>query len=80
MNYISLLYVSAVVVGATTVQKIIIEGGSTRRDFPELDNIPLVDESGKPTVIEADPVSRGPEIPAVPGDMEDPPTATGTGP
>jgi hypothetical protein len=47
---------SAVMVGATTVQKITIEGGSTRRDFPELPaEIPLTDESGRPTVIEAEP-------------------------
>jgi hypothetical protein len=40
------------------VQKITIEGGSTRRDFPELPaDIPLTDESGRPTVIEADAVA-----------------------
>ena len=47
---------SAMVVGATTVQKITIVGGSSRRDFPELAaEIPLTDESGRPTVIEAEP-------------------------
>jgi hypothetical protein len=56
---------SAVMVGATTVQKITIEGGSTRRDFPELpDDIPLVDEGGRPTVIEAEP--NGDADPAIP--------------
>jgi hypothetical protein len=47
---------STVAVGATTVQKITIEGGMSRRDFPELPaEIPLTDESGRPTVIEAEP-------------------------
>ena len=56
---------SAMVVGATTVQKITIEGGMSRRDFPELpDQIPMTDESGRPTVIEAEP--NGDADPAIP--------------
>jgi hypothetical protein len=56
---------STVAVGATTVQKITIVGGSSRRDFPELpDQIPMTDESGRPTVIEAEP--NGDAHPAIP--------------
>ena len=47
---------STVAVAASTITKIEIVGGMSRRDFPELPaEIPLTDESGRPTVIEADP-------------------------
>src|SRR6516162_9900813 len=45
---------SAMVVGASATTRIEVVGGMSRRDFPELPaEIPLTDESGRPTVIEA---------------------------
>jgi hypothetical protein len=56
---------STVAVAASTITKIEIVGGMSRRDFPELPaEIPLTDESGRPTVIEAEP--NGDADPAIP--------------
>jgi hypothetical protein len=56
---------STVAIGASTVTEIKITGGMSRRDFPELPaEIPLTDESGRPTVIEAEP--NGDADPAIP--------------
>ena len=47
---------SAMAVGASVTTRIEVVGGMSRRDFPELPaEIPLTDESGRPTVIEAEP-------------------------